>query len=126
PALAAARVDVREALQGSGRGATGGGRLVRGLLVSSEVALAVVLLIVVTMLAKSFANVQAVAPGFDSTRVLSARLTLPASRFHNRDAIIRFQRAVASQVAVIAAAVSMLASAAPTARLGRSVDGVPK
>ena len=98
PALASARVDVREALQGSSRGATGGGRLVRGLLVSSEVALAVVLLIVVTMLAKSFANVQAVAPGFDSTRVLSARLTLPARRFNNRDAIVVFQRALAQRL----------------------------
>ena len=61
-----------------------GGQRIRGVLVSSEVALAVVLLIVMTMLAKSFANVQAVAPGFDSTRVLSARLTLPAKRFNNR------------------------------------------
>jgi putative ABC transport system permease protein len=98
PALASARVDVREALQGSSRGATGGGRLVRGLLVSSEVALAVALLIVMTMLAKSFANVQAVAPGFDSTRVLSARLTLPARRFNNRDAIVLFQRALAQRL----------------------------
>jgi putative ABC transport system permease protein len=98
PALAAARVDVRESLQASSRGATGSGRLIRGLLVSSEVALAVVLLIVVTMLAKSFANVQAVAPGFDSTRVLSARLTLPARRFNNRDAIVVFQRALAQRL----------------------------
>jgi len=98
PALASARVDVRESLQGSSRGATGGGRLIRGLLVSSEVALAVVLLIVVTMLAKSFPNVQAVAPGFDSTRVLSARLTLPARRFNNRDAIVVFQRALAQRL----------------------------
>jgi predicted permease len=98
PALASARVDVRESLQGSSRSATGGGRLIRGLLVSSEVALAVVLLIVVTMLAKSFANEQAVAPGFDSTRVLSARLTLPARRFNNRDAIVVFQRALAQRL----------------------------
>src|SRR5262249_45295804 len=45
PALASARVDVRDALQASGRGATAGGQRVRGLLVSAEVALAVVLLI---------------------------------------------------------------------------------
>ena len=51
-----------------------------------------------TMLAKSFANVQAVAPGFDSTRVLSARLTLPAKRFNNRDAIVTFQRALAQRL----------------------------
>jgi putative ABC transport system permease protein len=112
PAFASANVDVRDALQGSSRGATGGrlrfggrgrasaghGLDIRGALVSSEVALAVVLLIVMTMLAKSFANVQAVAPGFDSTRVLSARLTLPAKRFNNRDAIVTFQRALAQQL----------------------------
>jgi predicted permease len=98
PALTSASVDVRNALLGSGRGITAGGERIRGLLVSSEVALAVVLLIVMLMLAKSFANVQAVAPGFDSTRVLSARLTLPAKRFNNRDAIVTFQRALAQQL----------------------------
>jgi putative ABC transport system permease protein len=98
PALASANVDVREALQGSGRGTTAGSQRIRGMLVSSEVALAVVLLIVMTMLAKSFANVQAVAPGFDSTRVLSARLTLPAKRFNNREAIVTFQRALDQQL----------------------------
>ena len=50
----------------------GAGRRVRGLLVSSEVALAVVLVIVMAMLAKSFANVQAVSPGFEPTHVMSA------------------------------------------------------
>jgi predicted permease len=98
PALTSASVDVRDALQGSSRGTTGGGERIRGLLVSAEVALAVVLLIAMTMLAKSFANVQAVAPGFESTQVLSARLTLPAKRFNSRDAIVTFQRALAQQL----------------------------
>jgi predicted permease len=98
PALASAGVDVRDALQGGSRGTTAGGERIRGLLVSCEVALAVVLLIVMTMLAKSFANVQAVAPGFEPTRVLSARVTLPAKRFNNRDAIVNFQRALAQQL----------------------------
>jgi len=50
---------------------------------------------VINRIAKSFANVQAVTPGFDSARVLSARLTLPAKRFNSRDAIVMFQRALA-------------------------------
>jgi len=128
PALASARVDVREALQGSSRGATGGGRLVRGLLVSSEVALAVVLLIVVTMLAKSFANVQAVATGFDSTGVLSARLTLPARRFANRDAIVVFQRALAQRLSSLpgvtnTGAITLLPLTGLLSRVPFSVDG---
>src|SRR5262245_49079724 len=65
PALASTGVDVRDALQENSRGASAGGRRLRGALVSAEVALAVALLIVMTMLAKSFANVQAVAPGFE-------------------------------------------------------------
>jgi putative ABC transport system permease protein len=103
PALTSATADVRDALQGSGRGTTAGGRRLRGALVSSEVALAVVLLIVMTMLAKSFANVQAVAPGFDATGVLSARLTLPAKRYGSRESIVTFQRALAERLSSLPA-----------------------
>jgi predicted permease len=101
PALVSARVDVREALQDNSRGATAAGRRLRGALVSSEVAIALVLLIVMTMLAKSFANVQAVKPGFDATGVLSARLSLPPKRFTNRAAIVTFQRALQERVAAL-------------------------
>jgi putative ABC transport system permease protein len=111
PAFTSASVDLRDVLQGSSRGATPGGQRVRGLLVSSEVALAVVLLVVMTMLAKSFVNVQAVAPGFDSTQVLSARLTLPAKRFNNRNAIVTFQRALALQLSSLPAVTNTAAIA---------------
>jgi len=128
PALASARVDVREALQQSSRGTTGGGRGIRGVLVSSEMALAAVLLIVMTMLAKSFANVQAVAPGFDSTGVLSARLTLPAKRFDNRDAIVTFQRALAQRLSSLPAvtdtgAISLLPLSGLMSRVPFTVEG---
>lgn len=128
PAVTSARVDVREALQGSSRGTTAGGQRIRGVLVSSEVALAVVLLIVMTMLAKSFANVQAVAPGFDSTRVLSARLTLPAKRFNNRDAIVTFQRALAQQLSSFptvthAGAITLLPLSGLLSRVPFTVEG---
>ena len=82
-------------------GRTAGGRRLRGALVSSEVALAVVLLVVMTMLAKSFANVQAVAPGFDPAGVLSARVSLPPKRFTNREAIVTFQRALRERVSAL-------------------------
>ena len=128
PALASARVDVRDALQGSGRGTTAGGQRIRGTLVGSEVALAIVLLIVVTMLAKSFANVQAVTPGFDSTHVLSARLTLPATRFNHREAIVTFQRALERQLASLptvthAGAISLLPLSGLLSRVPFTVEG---
>jgi putative ABC transport system permease protein len=130
PALVSARVDVRGALQGGGRGGTAGGQRIRGLLVGCEVALAVVLLIVMTLLAKSFAKVQAVTPGFDSSGVLSARLTLPAKRFNNRDTIVTFQRALGEQMSSLpavtsAAAVSVLPLSGLVSRVPFTVEGRP-
>jgi predicted permease len=128
PAFMSASVDVREALQGSSRGTTAGGQRIRGVLVSAEVALAVLLLIVMAMLAKSFANVQAVAPGFDSTRVLSTRLTLPATRFDNREAIVAFQRALALQLSSFptvtnTGAITLLPLSGLLARVPFTVEG---
>ena len=130
PAFASASVDVREALQGSSRGTTVGGQRTRGVLVSAEVALAVVLLIVMTMLAKSFAHVQAVAPGFDSTRVLSARLTLPAKRFNTREAIVMFQHALGERLSSLptvtkTGAISLLPLSGSLARVPFTVEGRP-
>ena len=127
PALTSSRVDVRDALHGSSRGTTAG-QSIRGVLVSAEVALAVVLLIVMTMLAKSFANVQAVAPGFDSTGVLSARLTLPATRFNNREAIVTFQRALALELSSLPAvtntgAITLLPLSGLLSRVPFTVEG---
>ncbi len=107
PAIGSATVDVREALQGASRGTTGGGQGIRGVLIATEVALAVVLLAGMAMLGKSFANVQAVAPGFDSSHVLSAKLTLPAKRFHSREGIAIFQRALSQQLAAVPGATSV-------------------
>jgi putative ABC transport system permease protein len=80
------------------------------------------------MLAKSFANVQAVAPGFDSTRVLSARLTLPAKRFNNPDAIVTFQRALAHQLSSLPAvtntgAITLLPLSGLLSRVPFTVEG---
>jgi predicted permease len=95
------RVDVRDALAGSSRGTTAGGRNIRGALVACEVALAVALLVAVTLLAKSFANVQSIDPGFDPDHVLSARITLPPQRFTSAESIVTFQRALRDRVSAL-------------------------
>jgi putative ABC transport system permease protein len=94
PAVFSSRVEPRAVLHGGGRGATASARRLRGAIVSSEVALALVLLVVMTLLAKSFARVQAVDPGFYPEGVLSARLSLPPKRFETREAIVSFERAL--------------------------------
>ena len=128
PALTSARVDVSDALRESTRGSTAASHGVRGLLVGAEVALAVVLLVVMTMLAKSFAQVQAVDVKFDPARVLSARLTLPATRFKTRDAIVNFQRALGERLTALpgvdkAGAISLLPLSGMLARVPFTVEG---
>ena len=82
PALRASRAPLNDALKEGGRAGGGG---VHGLagraLVVSEVALSLVLLIAAGLLIHSFTRLQDVAPGFDSSRLLTFRLSLPESRY---------------------------------------------
>ena len=130
PAFVSARVGVREALQADGRGTTGRGRGVRSALVAVEVMFAVALLVIVTMLGKSFVNVQRVAPGFEPARALSARVTLPASRYDTRTAIVTFQRSLGDRLTALpgvrqAGAISILPLTGLLARVPFTVDGRP-
>jgi predicted permease len=78
PAFAAARSDANESLKEGGRnsGSSRSSR-VRGLLVISEVALALVLLVCAGLTIKSFWNIQQVKPGFAATNVLIMDTELP-------------------------------------------------
>ncbi|MDY7228207.1 ABC transporter permease [Hyalangium rubrum] len=82
PALQASRADLHGALREGTRG-TGGrasGRT-RAVLVVSQVALALVLLVGAGLFMRSFLALQAVDAGFDSQGVLTARLSLPTERY---------------------------------------------
>jgi putative ABC transport system permease protein len=70
-------------LKEAGRGSvtTRGGSRVRGALVISELALAVMLLAGAGLLMRSFVRLQAVDPGFQPHQALSFELTLPDSRY---------------------------------------------
>ena len=82
PALRASRPSLNDALKEGGRSSDGGTRGRAGrLLVISEVALSLVLLIAAGLLMHSFARLQDVAPGFDSSGLLTLRLSLPQSRY---------------------------------------------
>lgn len=130
PALGAARLDANDALRAGGRGATGGAGGVRDALVSCEIGLAFVLLIVASLFGKSFARVQDVKPGFDAAHVLSARLALPAGRYGDREAIVRFQEALQQRLASLPAVshvgtVSLLPLCGLSVRIPFSVEGHP-
>jgi predicted permease len=91
PAWQATRVNLNDELKEGGRGA-GGARQsrARGLLVVSEIALSLVLLVGAGLLVKSFLRLQAVNPGFESENVLAVRLSLPKAQYSNRAAAAAF------------------------------------
>lgn len=80
PALASSKLDLNESLKEGGRGSMEGARRnrVRSLLVVSEIALSLILLIGAGLLIKSFLRLLDTDPGYTAARVLS--VTLPLSR----------------------------------------------
>jgi putative ABC transport system permease protein len=78
PSLQASKVSLTESLKKSGRGSSSHdkGRL-RSMIVVSEIALAVVLLLGAGLLLQSFLHLTRVAPGFDPHHVLTFQLDAP-------------------------------------------------
>jgi predicted permease len=82
PALAASRIEIRAALGEAGRGVAGGcNPWPRRVLVASEVALGVVLLVGAGLLIRTFAHLQGLDPGFDAENVIAAQLSLQDARY---------------------------------------------
>ncbi|HVG32964.1 MAG TPA: ABC transporter permease [Pyrinomonadaceae bacterium] len=85
PALQASRPNLNETLKEGGRGPTGGHHRVRGSLVITEVALALVLLIGAGLLIRSFHRLQQVDPGFNPKNALTVAVSLPAKKYAEDD-----------------------------------------
>lgn len=83
PALEGARIDVRSLLQtgATSNSARGRSSASRKLLVITEVALALVLLVGAGLLLASFQRLQKVERGFKAENVLTVELTLPRTRY---------------------------------------------
>src|SRR5262245_53033987 len=106
PAVRAARVDLNATLKAGGRNAQGDGglssrRRVRSLLVVSEVAISMVLLVGAGLLIRSFIRLQSVSPGFVPEGVVSMRLGLSGRQFENRDAAVAYYAAFGDQLASV-------------------------
>jgi putative ABC transport system permease protein len=103
PAVRFTRSDVNEALkQGQSRGSSdAGGSKTSGLLVVSEVALSLVLLIGAGLMMRTLLQLSRVQPGFDPDHVLTAVLTVPAGRYTTWPAHYAFFDQVLRQVRAI-------------------------
>jgi predicted permease len=85
PAIKAARVDVNDSLKAGGRGAVddGGRRGLRGLLVVSEFAMAMVLLVAAVLILRSFFGLLSVDSGFNPQNVVAMEVSV-AGTTHGR------------------------------------------
>jgi len=106
---------LNETLKAGGRNASGGlgrNRLLRSIVVS-EIALALALLIGAGLMIRSLQRLQAVDPGFNSERLLTMRVSLPAQRYR-RDQIAAFVQQFRELLRALPGAQSVaLASALP-------------
>jgi predicted permease len=102
PSLSASRPDLISALK-SGRGSEESKRMgrwfsTRGLLVSGQVALSIVLLIGAALLIETLAQLSRVSLGFDSANLLTMRISLPHTRYDSNQKTGAFQEQLVTRV----------------------------
>jgi len=100
PAWHASRTDVNESLKEGGRSATAGaGReRYRKLLVVSEFALGLVLVVASALMIRSFYRLLEVNPGFRVDNVLTSQVNLPEKKYAKPEQINNFYRDVLSRI----------------------------
>jgi len=104
PAWRAIKVDLNTSLKSGGRsGQTDGGLLVsrhrlRGLLVVSELAFSLMLLIGAGLLIRSFVRLQNVPPGFAVDHVLSMQVVVSGPKYREDKAVAQFYREAGDRI----------------------------
>jgi putative ABC transport system permease protein len=101
PAMKSARIDLNDALkQGSRTGIGGRSQWIRGALVVSEVALAVVLLVCAGLMIQTLHNIRGAGLGFHTDHLLTFRL-LPAAKYPDQQKRAEFYESTLSRLAAL-------------------------
>jgi predicted permease len=103
PSLRISRPDLSDVLRDRGASSARGlglkmGMLTRGLLVSGQVALSMILLVGAALLIESFYRLHNVDPGFQSGNLLTAKVALPLARYESSQKKEAFWRELLSQL----------------------------
>jgi predicted permease len=107
PALRLGGLNLHDALKDANRGMAGAGALwgrgrnIRGLLVVSEVALSVMVLVGAGLLIRSFTRLQSVPPGFNPDGVVTMELTLTGPRHADAQAVLESYRQLWTRLAAL-------------------------
>jgi predicted permease len=132
PALRASRTDLNSSLKEASRGSTADrlGLRIRGALVVSEIALALMLLAGAGLLVRSFQNLRDLDPGFDPRHVVAISLPVSGSAQAPADRRAAFYREVVAQLRAMpgvqaASAVNHVPIAGDLFRLGVVIEGRP-
>jgi len=130
PAFVASRSVAAAALAEGARGSSGQTRRLRAILVTVELALAVVFVASALLLARSYAAARGVDPGFDGRGTLMAEVPLDDRRYPTPDRVVLFEHDLLERVATIpGVAAAGLTSSPPLAgrtdQSGASVVGAP-
>jgi predicted permease len=104
PVWRAIRVDLNSSLKAGGRSGQRDGGLhlkrhrLRGLLVVSELALSLMLLIGAGLLLRSFARLHGVAPGFSTDHVLTMQIAASDTRYHDDTVLSNFHKEIEARI----------------------------
>jgi putative ABC transport system permease protein len=132
PALQASKPNLNETMKDAGRGSIEGGRrkFIRSTLVVLEVASALVLLVGAGLLIKSFWRLQKVDPGFNPDNALTARVSLPQTKYPEDSKKVLFFQQLIERVSALpgvqaAGAAHVVPMTGDDYVLGFEVDGRP-
>jgi putative ABC transport system permease protein len=102
PALQFSRASLGEVLKEGGRGTAGRAtERLRGVLVTAQIALALVLLTANGLLLRSLRQLQQVNPGFNPEQLLTVQLALPRAKYPGDEQQARFFEQVLAQVTTL-------------------------
>jgi putative ABC transport system permease protein len=131
PALRLAKLDINTALKDGGRGVAGGAgrRGLSALLVTGEMALAIVLLTGAGLMLRSFLNIYTADLGVRTGNLLTAAVRLPVDRYPSAQAAIAFFERLSVRLKSVPGVDSIaLANSLPglyAPRLSYELDGAP-
>ncbi len=131
PAWQLSKPDLSSSLKEGGRQATSSSRRLRGLLVVSEVALSLMLLVSAGLMLRSFLRLVGTDPGFNADSLLTMNLILPGAKYKEEPQRGAFYSELVSRVSAMpgvesAAAVNYLPLGGSNSSDAFLVEGIPE